>query len=58
MQATIGVWSPTLLEEKCHYVLSSLLVRMYEYDHRVRIVRCIKQALILSCIQSLSYLTL
>ena len=28
MQATIGVWSPTMLEVKLHTMLASLLVRM------------------------------
>ena len=28
MQATIGVWSPTLLEVKLHTMLASLLVSM------------------------------
>ena len=31
MQATIGVWSPTLLEVKLHSVPASLLVNMYLY---------------------------
>ena len=32
MQATIGVWSPTMLEVKLHSVSSSLLVSMYTVD--------------------------
>ena len=57
MPVTIGVWSPTLLEEQRHCALSSLLVSVvtvaiYEYDHRVRIIHCA-----FFCVQPLSYLT-
>ena len=33
MQATIGVWSPTVLGVKLHSVPASLLVNMYTYSY-------------------------